>query len=112
MNTQTSLDFGRQRRDDGMNRAVTHANKIHSDWSDKAYAYLIQFVASRKPGETFLTEDIREDAGTVVPEPPSLRSWGAITMRAAREGLIVKVGHRAVKNKNANMAYASVWRRV
>lgn len=107
---QTTIDFGRRNRDRGIKKAVDHANTVHHEWSEKAYAYLVEFVRSRKPGEKFMTEDIRNDAGTLVPEPPSLRSWGAVTVKALKKGLIKHTGEfRKVKNKNANCANAAVW---
>jgi hypothetical protein len=106
---QVEIDFARKVTNEGIQRAVDTANRVHKNWSDKAYAYLKIYVASRKPGERFMCEDIREDAGTLVPEPPSLRAYGALIQRAIKEGLIIRVGYDQVRNAKAHRATAAVF---
>ena len=106
---QTEIEFSRQVTEEGIQRAVDSANRVHENWSDKAYDYLLNFVKTRKKGERFLIEDVRQDATTLVPHPPSYRAWGAIARRAIMEGVIVKVGYRKVKNSRAHQANAAVY---
>lgn len=109
--SQQPIDFSRKITEAHIQIAEDHANAVHLSWSDKAMDYLKWYISSIEKDKEFLAEDVREYAGTLVPEPPSLRAWGAIILKAAKMGLIKKVGHRAVKNANAHRAFASVWRR-
>jgi hypothetical protein len=107
MTQQLNLDLSKELTNAGIKRAVDHANRVHESWSDKAYTYLIVFVKSRKRGERFMMEDIRQDASTLVPTPPNYRAWGAIARRAIQDNIILKVGARCVKNSRAHKATAN-----
>lgn len=111
MNTQTELFQGRQNRDAGMKRAIDHADSVHQDWKERAFRLLKWYVNSGDLNKTFLAEDVRKYTESVsLPEPPSKRSWGAVIMRAVKEGVIKHTGQYAkVKNPKANCANAAVW---
>lgn len=98
---------GLQLRDIGIQKAVDHADAVHDGWSDKAYSFLLNFIKSSRE---FMTEDIREAAIGIVPEPLSNRAWGSVVLKAARNGLIYKSGIVQVKNPKAHMANANVWK--
>jgi hypothetical protein len=108
--SQIEMDFSRRLTEAHIQRAEDHANAVHGDWSDQAFEFLKIFLAHRR-GE-FMAEDFRAACNEVIPEPPSLRAYGAIILRAAKSGLIRKVGMRSVKNLKAHRAFASVWRKV
>lgn len=109
MTVQTTIDFGRVNRDSGMKRAEDHANLVHDSWTEKALRYLKWYINAGDLKKNFLTEDVRESSGTLVPEPPSLRAWGSVMMKAAKAGLIKKVGYAQVKNPKANRTPATLW---
>lgn len=109
MTAQTELLTGDQLRDQGMTRAIDHANQVHANWSEDAYAFLIVFVATHK--DEFMCEDMRSSSEGIVPEPPSKRAWGAVVAKAAKSGLIKRKGFRSVSNAKAHSANASVWQR-
>lgn len=110
MNAQTSLDFsGRQNRDIGMKKAIQSAEQICDGWSEKAFELFKMFLASIPRRKRFLIEDFREAVKDMIPAPRSSRAFGPIAMRAAKAGLIERVGYTQVKNPNANCANASVW---
>ena len=109
---QRELDFttpvmrtGEELRDKGMQRAHDHAEDVHESWGDKAYQFLLDHTTE---GE-FMTEDIRKASEGIIPEPPSLRAWGGIVRRAAKNGIIKRVGYRSVSNNKAHCTPASVW---
>jgi hypothetical protein len=114
MTVQTSLNFdvkaARERRDDGMNRAITHAERIERGWEDMAFDFLVNVFLKHHKGP-FMCEDFRASCKGVVPDPPSLRAFGGIIMKAKKRGLIQRIGIRSVKNANANCANAAVWQR-
>lgn len=104
---QLDLFQSRVNRDIGIKKAEDHANSVHESWSDKAYEFLRQYI--RHDAE-FMTEQIREASEGIVPEPPSKRAWGSIVLKAARAGLIKKIGYKSVSNPKANATPATLWR--
>lgn len=94
-------------REVGISQAVDSAERIHPGWCDQAFQYLKAFILdSTAP---FMAEDVREAAEGAVPSPPSLRAWGAVMIRAAKEGLIKRAGHQNVRNERAHKTPATLW---
>jgi len=90
-----------ERRDDGMHRAVDHADAVVHSWSDRAGELLLEYAAQRGP---WMVEDLREWArASGLPSPPDGRAWGAVVRRAARAGSIVRVGWHEAKSSNLSM---------
>ena len=110
---QTALQFdmphlsGAELRDIGIKKAVDHAEVKNENWSDVAYDFLKKYITGKRE---FMAEDFRYAAEGIVPEPPSLRAYGGIISRAAKDGLIFRIGYSQVKNPRAHMANAAVWR--
>lgn len=95
-----------ERRDDGMRRAVDHADRVSHAWSVLAYQFVQHYLAYDGP---FLAEElVRAAYDYGIPEPPDARAWGAIMNRAARAGLIVKAGYR----EDRYCSPKTLWRRV
>lgn len=108
--SQPPLPFtGDQLKEIGMGMAEDNANRTNGGWSDMAYEFMVRFIKAR-PGE-FMGEDVRNASIGHVPEPPSNRAWGSIMLRAARAGLIERVGFRSVANPKAHSAPCGVWRK-
>lgn len=104
---QLSMDLGKKLKEDGMKRAVDHANAVHKEWSEVAYDFLKGYI---EINPMFMTEDVRFASQGIVPSPPSQRAWGSVIRRAAVEGIIFKAGTKSVKNGKAHMAFATVWK--
>lgn len=106
---QLDITYGKQLRDQGIRRAINHANAVERDWDTMAYEFFTNVFLKHHKGE-FQCEQFRAACKGVVPDPPSLRAYGGIITRAKFEKLIVKAGPpRAVKNPKAQMAFAAVW---
>ena len=108
MNAQTSIDFARANRDKGIQRAVDHADAVERGWSEMAFDFFVNVFLKHHKGE-FQCEDYRASCKGIVPDPPSLRAYGAIVVRAKKMGLIKRIGIGPVKNPKAQMANANVW---
>lgn len=91
-----------------MKRAVDHANRVYQGWSAIATSFLMQFIHKK---ETFMTEDLRAASEGIVPEPPHTRAWGSVVNKAARAGVIERVGFAPTKNPTAHKAPVGVWRK-
>lgn len=110
MSVQAGLTPGQEARNIGINQAYDHANKVEPSWGDKAYLYLKKYISLSS--NEFMTEDIRKSSEGILNEPPSKRAWGAVIVRAKREGIIEHNGYRSVSNKKAHATPASVWKPV
>jgi hypothetical protein len=100
---QAALDLrpprtGRELRDEGMARAVEHADAIYPEWSDVALSLLRTWCASRIGQQKML------------PVPPDKRAWGAVMLRAAKAGYIEKVGYGACQAPNVHRSICTMWR--
>lgn len=107
---QLQIDFSKRAKLRGIKKAEDHANQVHPDWSQKAFNFLLQFISTCN--DDFMVEEVRKASEHVVPKAPTSRAWGAIILKAVKARLVKKVGIRSVKNSNAHMANAAVWRKV
>lgn len=98
---------GAQLRDNGIEAAISHANRKVELWGEKAYSHFLNYL---KTVSEFKTEDAREYAQNQgLEEPPSKRAWGAVVVRLAKENRIFKIGHATVNNPKAHRCFATVW---
>lgn len=93
-------------RDNGIQQAEDSANNANKGWSDLAYGFLLGYL---KTHNEFMIEEIRNASVGLVPEPPSNRAWGAIAVRAARNGIITRKGFKNVTNVKAHRTPATLW---
>lgn len=88
-------DTSRQLAADGMERALDHADEATPGWSDQAVERVRQFAHIRSE---FLGEDVRVWAHAQgLPLPPVACAWGAVMVRAAREGIIERDGYATTR---------------
>lgn len=112
MTTQLTLDIplARSNRDEGIERAVTSANRKDAGWSEKAYQMFQEWIRGWPVGFEFMMEDFRLSAQIRgLPDPPSKRAFGGIAVKARIAGLIKTERTKKVKNPDANCANAAVW---
>lgn len=99
---QLSIELARAARDDGIERAVEHANADVAGWSDLALAY-IKFFAAQNKEMKFTGLDIRLASvkyGLIQPVNP--KAWGGPVNRAVRAGVIKRVGTVPDPNRHCN----------
>lgn len=97
---------GTSARDNGIQIAEHNANREIKGWSDIAYAFLLGYAQKHKE---FMIEDIRAASIGIVPTPPSNRAWGAIAVRASKDGFISRKGFKSVSNVKAHRTPATLW---
>jgi hypothetical protein len=107
------MNQSKQLRDAGIQQAVAHADNTSPGWSQRAYNAFVAYVMQLLPGQTFLTEDARlwAAAHRNLEPPPSERAWGAVAVKACREGVIRKAGYASVSNPKAHCTPATLWAR-
>lgn len=88
---QLDIAFAQERGEVGMRRAADRADRQTPGWQDMALMALR--VAARAAREPFTIEQARASIESLcnLSDPPDGRAWGAVTQRAIREGVIVKL---------------------
>lgn len=110
----TNRRFREILRDDGIKRAANHADQVVPDWTVRAGNLLATYCSRQRAlgrrEQTFLTEDLRDFASDQgFPEPPDRRAWGAVLVRAARAGVIRKVGYAKSTDARRHSGVATEW---
>lgn len=97
-----SVQQAKDKRDIGMARATDRASREQEAWADVAMFYLVVFSSFANLGEKnkFLAEDVIEFCKVNLFEAPDSRAWGSVFRRAAKEGVIRKVGYAPAKSSN------------
>lgn len=83
-------------RDAGMQSSAEHAEEVMPGWQDRALEELRGFANGYGSQCPFTMEEWRMSAEAFgLPQPAELRAYGALTVRAIREGIIEKTGQYA-----------------
>jgi len=96
-------------RDEGMERAADHAEREIPEWRNEARRILEITAALHR---NFTSEDIKIQADIRgLPRPPEPRAWGAVIQRAARDGIIRKVGWADSTSRTCHCRPMQLWTR-
>ncbi len=106
LDIEKPLPTGEILRDKGIKKALDHAEDVHNGWQAKAVDFLYIYARDH---HRFSGEMVRMEAKGIVPDPPSLRTWGAVLLTGARKGWIRRVGTIHVTNPKAHACFASEW---
>lgn len=90
----------RKARDDGMARAVDHADRDAPGWSNEAYSFLISYARTH---DQFIAEQFvayAEHSGLIV--PPTGKAYGAVFKRGAKAGIIERIGFGVSTKRHAS----------
>jgi hypothetical protein len=83
---ELAVDVGR--RDDGMARALAHADRVYDEWSALASEFLAAYASSAD--HNFMTQEVVAASEGHVPEPPDRRAWGGVVAGAVKRRVIVR----------------------
>jgi hypothetical protein len=97
---------GQKLRDNGIEKSIAHAERTCENWAEKAYLFLLHFIA--RNGE-FTTEELRAASAGIVQVPPNNRAWGGIIRRAVIENKIWRIGYKTHKDPKCHCGTCSVW---
>lgn len=87
---QPELTFARDARDAGMTQAIDRAERIEPSWGDMALDRIRAYAATH---DRFISEECTDWAASQgFTSPADPRAWGAPFQKAARLGVIRKVG--------------------
>lgn len=94
-------------RDEGMQRAVDHADRETAQWSNRALA-AVRVIAILN--ETFTTEAVVQYATEKgVPLAPDPRAWGAVVRTAVKRGYMRPGHYEKSLNPRAHRRPVQVW---
>lgn len=98
-----------EKRDAGISLAEDHADAVSAGWAARAYQILLEFI--KEYHNPFMVEELRAYAAVVDFEaPPSNRAWGAVILRAVKNGLVVSAGYNLTSNPKSHRTPARLWR--
>lgn len=95
----TNLSAAILARDSGMAQALGHAEREAPDWGSVALAFVHKYARSHAQ---FVAEDCIAAAiawGLASPVP---KAWGPVFRRAARLGIITRVGYEPSKRRHCS----------
>lgn len=101
---------GKKLKELGIQKSLDTAERVKPGWSDQCYRFFKIWI--KKQTKPFKVESFRESVRGVINDPPSLRTFGAIVIRAKKDKLIKHVGYTQVDNPKAHKANISLWKRV
>lgn len=96
-----NLTQAETRRDVGMHRAVSRADRDQPQWSDDAM-HALEMYCKAHPEAQFLGEQVRAwgEQLELVDPPADGRAWGAVFRKAASLGVIRRVGYAPALSSN------------
>jgi hypothetical protein len=99
----------RAKRDQGIERATQHAERVAQEWNDSADFALRNYL-DFVHGVPFLSEEFVAwvRARDLLPMPPDGRAWGGVIRRAAIAHAIEKAG--AAPANTSNRSLKILWR--
>lgn len=106
---QINFPTGEQLRDEGIKRAIDHADAEQPKWSEHAWWFLQTYMKTHK---TFTTEEVRKASEGVIPEPPDARAWGGIIRKAVKEEMIELITYVPAEDPKAHRRPTAKWRRM
>lgn len=92
------------RRDaqEGIDRALATAEREIEGWGDLAYRFIRNYATVNKGKRVIGHEIIKASVSYGIVQPGNSKAWGGPLQRAARNGLILKVGTAADPNRHTN----------
>ncbi len=93
---------------EGIDRAVDHAERDVPVWSEVAFAF-VKLYATQHRGEKFTGYEIVRASKARVTAPPTDKAWGGPLQRAARAGIIRKVGGVPDPNPERHGSMVPLW---
>lgn len=103
-----NIQQGEALKEEGMRRAVDHANRETLSWSQRALA-AVKAAAILNPHIT--TEGVAAWAyKRGLPQPPDPRAWGSVMRSAVIRGIVLGDGYEKSANPRAHRRPVQVWK--
>jgi len=93
---------------EGIAASSNHAEDKIPGWNDAALEYVLNY-----PEDQFMTEDVRKSAESQgFPIPPSKRAWGAVMVKAKKQGAIHSLGMVRKSSDESHGTPAVLWEKL
>lgn len=86
----------------GIDQAVAAAERQLAGWVDTAYAFIALWCAQNRGARCIGHDIVQASIAKGVIQPANAKAWGGPIQRAAREGLIKRVGFDEDPNRHGN----------
>ncbi|MES2347019.1 MAG: hypothetical protein V4641_05545 [Pseudomonadota bacterium] len=110
MEQQLPIDFSvaaaRAATNEGIARAVDHADRVDAQWSLTAYTFLATYARTHT---SFTAEDVRLAAGDQLSAPPDQRAWGAVMRKAVSAQVIRGIGFVTARDPKVHRCNVRLW---
>jgi hypothetical protein len=100
--TQLNPTAAKRAKDAGMQKAIDNAGK---EWAEMAYDAFCLYARTHLD----LTTEAVRAANPQIPAPPDKRAWGAVAKRAARAGIVEKLGLVKAQSPTVHCMYVTSW---
>jgi hypothetical protein len=100
---------GETLKQNGMAAALQSADKTIPRWTDHALVLLNEYARGKKQ---ITSDGFRAECKGLLPDPPSLNSFGALFSRAAKAGIIEQVGFVKSRRPSAHSRVLGLWQAV
>lgn len=92
----------------GARAAADRADRLTPGWSERAYGVLREYASAHA---SVTSEAVRRwaEANTDLPPPPDGRAWGAVMLRARREGWLVHEGYVRATDPRVHGNPVGIW---
>ena len=107
---EAQIHLGEELKQEGIKKALRHANKQLSSWGYAANFYFFEYVR-KKNYKPFICEEVvlyAENQG--LPKPPTRRAWGAIMHRLKAKGFIEFDTIVKSKNPKHHRGHKTQWK--
>ena len=84
---------------EGMEAVASKANRFNIGWTNEAFLFLVSYAENNKE---FLAEEVIKASKDELPQPHDNRAWGAIFHKAAKAGVINRVGFKGAKTSHGS----------
>lgn len=103
---------GRLLAREGAKRAADHADLVHPSWQDRAFGYLLEYLAAYPSRCEITCESVRKHAEAKgFAAPPDKRAWGHIMLRGRRAGVLKRLGWTTADDPKVHCNPISLWGR-
>lgn len=113
-NILTLIEEGQRLREEGIQRATDHADKVHEAWTQRAFNVAVEYLNDQPHIHRFQVEDVRFWAynRNKIEKPPSERAWTTIVTSLKKAGRIRQARYATTISPKAHGAISTLWEKM
>jgi hypothetical protein len=92
-----------EKAESGMRRSLEHAEAESPGWSELAFKFVRLFWSQRGDKQCVGRDIVLAAKEYGLIQPPTDKAWGAVLKRAAKAGVMVRVGTAKDTNRHGNL---------